>query len=246
MVTWKPGESLSARPTASAPECGAPITKTGWVTLRALTMRMWRGGIFFFQVSPVPYSVPRPHKRSPDDITYDRGSTTTCRDRGRPRAPAVIPDPRAGARPRGGGRLPGGERLLVVRQGPRPVVGRRVPPGQRVGCVQDARPCRLQQPAGRLGPGDRDRRPALVGGRRRRLQHDRREPGGHHPTRGMPEQVLAPSRGHRHPGLLGRLVALRLVVSARGSRLAAAALVVSGLAASSLPAHPASVAPSFG
>src|SRR5690348_16355660 len=45
MVTWNPGEILSARPTDSAPECGAPITKTGWVTLRALTMRMWRGGI---------------------------------------------------------------------------------------------------------------------------------------------------------------------------------------------------------
>src|SRR5690242_11096293 len=45
MVTWNPGEILSARPTDSAPECGAPITKTGRVTLRALTMRMWRGGI---------------------------------------------------------------------------------------------------------------------------------------------------------------------------------------------------------
>src|SRR5258708_10348479 len=45
MVTWNPGEILSARPTDSAPECGAPITKTGRVTLRALTMRRWRGGI---------------------------------------------------------------------------------------------------------------------------------------------------------------------------------------------------------
>src|ERR1700722_507643 len=228
MVTWNPGESLSARPTASAPECGAPITKTGWVTLRALTMRMWRGGIFFFQVSPVPYSVPRPHKRSPDDISYVRASTTTCRGPGRPQAPAVVSDPRAGARPRGGGLLPGGERLRVVRQGPRPVVGRRLLPEQRVGRVQNARPRRLQQPAERLGRGDRDRRPARVGGRRRRLQHNRREPGGHHPPRGVPEQVLAPGRGHRYPGLLGRLVAFRL----RRSALVALRLIVPG---SSLP-----------
>src|ERR1700756_4886390 len=88
MVTWNPGEILSARPTASAPECGAPMTKTGWVTLRALTMRIWRGGINRVieaglrgewvrgekegggavwrgqnvRVSPVPYSVRRPHK----------------------------------------------------------------------------------------------------------------------------------------------------------------------------------------
>src|SRR5579871_445737 len=46
MVTWNPGEILSARPTDSAPECGAPITKTGRVTLRALTIRRWRGGIY--------------------------------------------------------------------------------------------------------------------------------------------------------------------------------------------------------
>src|ERR1700761_9319346 len=45
MVTWNPGEILSARPTDSAPECGAPMTKTGWVTLRELTMRIWRVGI---------------------------------------------------------------------------------------------------------------------------------------------------------------------------------------------------------
>src|SRR3984957_6265496 len=225
MVTWNPGESLSARPTASAPECGAPITKTGWVTLRALTMRMWRGGIYaFLSVSPVPYSVPRPHKRSPDDISYDRASTTTRRGPGRPHAPPVISDPRTGARPRGGGLLPGGERMRLVRQGAWPAVGRRVLPGKCVDRVQDARPGRLQRPAEREGRGDRDRRPARVGDRRRRLQHDRREPGGHHPPRGVPEQVLAPGRGHRYPGLLGRLVAFRL----RRSALVALRLIVPG------------------
>ena len=74
---------MITRPTMSVPECGAPITKTGWVTLRALTMRMWRGGINrvigaglrkagwggerceMVQVSPVPYSVYRPRKLTP-------------------------------------------------------------------------------------------------------------------------------------------------------------------------------------
>src|SRR5271154_2755773 len=42
MVTWNPGAAFSTRPTMSAPECGAPITNTGWVTLRELTMRRWR------------------------------------------------------------------------------------------------------------------------------------------------------------------------------------------------------------
>src|SRR5215469_7010321 len=46
IVRWKPGDCLSARPTRSAPECGAPITKTGWRTLRPFTTRMCgRGGM---------------------------------------------------------------------------------------------------------------------------------------------------------------------------------------------------------
>ena len=61
MVTWNPGEILSARPTASAPECGAPITKTGWVTLRELTMRIWRGGIY-----PFSFRCPQYRTRCPD------------------------------------------------------------------------------------------------------------------------------------------------------------------------------------
>jgi hypothetical protein len=40
MVTWNPGDSLSAVPTSATPECGAPITKTGRETFRELTMRM--------------------------------------------------------------------------------------------------------------------------------------------------------------------------------------------------------------
>ena len=40
IVMWKPLEAFTARPIRSAPECGAPITKTGWCTLRELTMRM--------------------------------------------------------------------------------------------------------------------------------------------------------------------------------------------------------------
>ena len=82
---------VMARIALSCPECGAPMTKTGWVTLRALTMRMWRGGINRVLEAgpaeaagqgkavgrgaqsgavhrsglPVPYSVRRPHKLSP-------------------------------------------------------------------------------------------------------------------------------------------------------------------------------------
>src|SRR6185437_10335621 len=100
--TWNPGEILSARPTDSAPECGAPITKTGWVTLRALTMRMWRGGInrvigracgagkWRVREAERTRRLARPGVRSPqyrtlcgDHISYLRASTTACREQAR-------------------------------------------------------------------------------------------------------------------------------------------------------------------
>src|SRR5260370_28849997 len=40
MVRWKPRDCLTARPSRSAPECGALMMKTGWRTLRPLTTRM--------------------------------------------------------------------------------------------------------------------------------------------------------------------------------------------------------------
>jgi hypothetical protein len=41
-------------------------------------------------------------------------------------------------------------------------------------------------------------------------------PGGHHPPRGVPEQVLAQGRGHQLAGLLGRLVAAQITVRSAG------------------------------
>src|ERR1700733_8913503 len=99
MVTWNPGEILSARPTDSAPECGAPITKTGWVTFLALTMRIWRGGINRVIGAGLRRQrkagrgrgarrarsivrVSQYRTRYRDHISYLRATTTACRDQG--------------------------------------------------------------------------------------------------------------------------------------------------------------------